>query len=285
MTTCIHFQLKLCWKWAVSALHNEAFKLSPSHWGTSARSTQHMHGSASLWTQPSLLLLALFFFVCMEPNILCVIGERERANIVVRTARIFYDRTSSNCACYALLFIQKDFKISHAAWCRAYRCAYSPGKMPFVVEERGKENIVPVRLLSREALLYECDSIAKVYFNWLGDCGWHGVWGVYVVDEVCGLANFSYGLPPSDTVMIIHLSKLCVPYACLPSLYTVHFYSCNCLWKRFRKLEECCQVVSTPLKTYVSPSSSPPPPSTPRTGELYITPLLCKSDRILLTFL
>ena len=37
--------------------------------------------------------------------------------------------------------------------CRA--CAYSAGKMPFVVEERGKENIVPVRLLSREALLYE----------------------------------------------------------------------------------------------------------------------------------
>ena len=64
---------------------------------------------------PSLLLLPLFFFVCMEPNILCIIGERERANIVVRTARIFYDRTSSNCACYALLFIQKDFKISHAA--------------------------------------------------------------------------------------------------------------------------------------------------------------------------
>ena len=39
-------------------------------------------------------------------------------------------------------------------------------KMPFVVEERGKENIVPVRLLSRERLV--CISVAcreRAYFN------------------------------------------------------------------------------------------------------------------------
>ena len=29
----------------------------------------------------------------------------------------------------------------------------SPERMPFVVEERGKENVVPVRLLSRERLV------------------------------------------------------------------------------------------------------------------------------------
>ena len=29
----------------------------------------------------------------------------------------------------------------------------TPEKMPFVVEERGKENVVPVRLLSRERLV------------------------------------------------------------------------------------------------------------------------------------
>ena len=37
-------------------------------------------------------------------------------------------------------------------------------KMPFVVEERGKENIVPVRLLSRERLV--CISAACVIGNY-----------------------------------------------------------------------------------------------------------------------
>ena len=39
----------------------------------------------------------------------------------------------------------------------------SPETMPFVVEERGKENIVPVRLLSIERLV--CISIACVIGN------------------------------------------------------------------------------------------------------------------------
>ena len=50
-----------------------------------------------------------------------IIGERERANLVVRTARIFYIYLRPYVVQlrmlqdYALLFIRKDFKISHAA--------------------------------------------------------------------------------------------------------------------------------------------------------------------------
>jgi hypothetical protein len=39
--------------------------------------------------------------------------------------------------------------------------------MPFVVEQRGKENIVPVRLLSRERLV--CISVACVIGNEQGN--------------------------------------------------------------------------------------------------------------------
>ena len=45
-----------------------------------------------------------------------------------------------------------------------YQCSWiSPDKMPFVVEERWKENIAPVRLLSREQLV--CISVACVVGN------------------------------------------------------------------------------------------------------------------------
>ena len=69
---------------------------------------------------------------------------------------------------YALLFIRKDFTcalpchnvIQVVQAVNACVCSYvlshswiSPEKMPFVVEERGKENVVPVRLLSRERLV------------------------------------------------------------------------------------------------------------------------------------
>ena len=47
-----------------------------------------------------------------------VIGERERANLVVRTARILrpYVVQLRMLQDYALLFIRKDLKISHAAY-------------------------------------------------------------------------------------------------------------------------------------------------------------------------
>ena len=71
---------------------------------------------------------------------------------------------------YALLFNQFHMLPSlHVVMSRAYTLVcvasysrnhgrISPEKMPFVVEERGKENVVPVRLLSRERLV--CISVA-----------------------------------------------------------------------------------------------------------------------------
>ena len=47
----------------------------------------------------------------------------------------------------------------------------SPEKMPFVVEERGKDNIVPVELLSRERLV--CISITCVIGNGQGNASPH----------------------------------------------------------------------------------------------------------------
>ena len=49
-----------------------------------------------------------------------IIGERERANLAVQTARIFYYLSTYVVQLrvlqdYALLFIRKDFKIPHAA--------------------------------------------------------------------------------------------------------------------------------------------------------------------------
>ena len=91
---------------------------------------------------------------------------------------------------------------------------------------------------------------------------------------------FNYDNTPVQTV--------CTYNVCVPSIYTVHCYysRCNCLWKRFRKLEECCQVVSTPLKltslpAAVLPSSSFPHshhshlPCTPPLQQVSSTSLLC----------
>ena len=98
-----------------------------------------------------------------------IIGERERANLMVQTARISTTVRRPT---------------AHAPGLRAYfhcmpvimSCVYtrvcssvlsqswtSPEKMPFVIEERGKENVVPVRLLSRERLV--CISVACVIGN------------------------------------------------------------------------------------------------------------------------
>ena len=114
-----------------------------------------------------------------DENECAFIGERERANLVVRTARIFYDRTSSNCACSRITRFFLSEKIStfshdvvriYTCTCVYARVTYSrnhgrisPEKMPFVVEERGKENVVPVRLLSRERLV--CISVPCVMWN------------------------------------------------------------------------------------------------------------------------
>ena len=74
---------------------------------------------------------------------------------------------------YALFFIRKDFTCCLMSC--VYMCVYacvcvcnsqswiSPEKMPFVVEGRGKENIVHVKFLSRERLV--CISIACVVGN------------------------------------------------------------------------------------------------------------------------
>ena len=118
-----------------------------------------------------------------DENECAFIGERERANLVVQTARIFYDRTSSNCACSRItrfFLSEKISKFSHDV-VRIYTCTcvyarvtysrnhgrISPEKMPFVVEERGKENVVPVRLLSRERLV--CISVACAIGNGQGN--------------------------------------------------------------------------------------------------------------------
>ena len=85
---------------------------------------------------------------------------------------------------YALLFIRKNFNIFTCCpvimSCRQCRIVYarvcssvlshswiSPEKMPFVIEERGKENVVPVRLLSRERLV--SISVACVIENGQGN--------------------------------------------------------------------------------------------------------------------
>ena len=83
-----------------------------------------------------------------------IIGERERANLVVRTARIIYyiyDRRITR-----FFYTRVSYSRNHER--------ISPEKMPFVVEERGEKNVVPVRLLSRERLVCSI-SVACVVGN------------------------------------------------------------------------------------------------------------------------
>ena len=86
------------------------------------------------------------------------IGERERANLLVRTARFYTTvRTSST----RFFLSEKHFKFLHRIFLVYITRGSQPQfqrwigleEIPFVVDEKGKENVVPVRLLSREARL------------------------------------------------------------------------------------------------------------------------------------
>ena len=108
-----------------------------------------------------------------------IIGERERANLVVRTARIFYIYLRpyvvrlcmlQDCA---LLFIRKDFKIftclpviMSCIYECAYMCLYGvcvtlsqswiiPEKMPFVVVKERRKERARETPEQREARLYQ----------------------------------------------------------------------------------------------------------------------------------
>ena len=90
------------------------------------------------------LPLAMHFDMHTHP----VIGERERANLVVPTARL-RPRTSCKCACGASLHTCTCARLTTVAW---QPWIISLQRMPFFVEESRKENVVPVRLLIRERL-------------------------------------------------------------------------------------------------------------------------------------
>ena len=90
------------------------------------------------------------------------IGERERDNLVVRMARFLYTTVSTSCKCACVKITR--FFLSENMYTCVYACVVlsqswriSPEKVPFFVEERGKENIVR---LSRKRLI--CIRVACV---------------------------------------------------------------------------------------------------------------------------
>ena len=131
--------------------HEHTHTNSPVHQLAVSRMRSSFHFSAFHWragaSQPSRSVLAEFTLWYERRGIFLIIRP------YVVQLRMLLD--------YALLFIRKDFYIftcclpdSGIATCVCSSVVsqswISPGKMSFVVEERGKENVVPVRLLSRE---------------------------------------------------------------------------------------------------------------------------------------
>ena len=99
--------------------------------------------------------------VVRSSGIFCIIGERE---LVVGTAR-FYDRSYVVHTSSTRFFLsEKHFKFLHRIFLVYITRGSQPQflrwigleKMPFVVDEKGKENVVPVRQerLSRQRLHY-----------------------------------------------------------------------------------------------------------------------------------
>ena len=101
-----------------------------------------------------------------------VIGERERANLVVRTARIFYiiiylsttvrRPTAHAPGLHASIYLKGFLNFHMLPACYSVCSSVplqswiSPEKMmPFVVKERGKENVVPEAVISMGNLASE----------------------------------------------------------------------------------------------------------------------------------